>query len=57
MTTIQDPYARLERAEQLLTSALKWVRMIEERAEDVPQWFRHDADPKPLRKAIEEWLD
>lgn len=55
MTTIPDPYLNLDRACQLLAAANKWVRMVEERREDVPHWFRHGADPTPLRRAIDSF--
>lgn len=41
---------------ELLTGALKWIRRIEERAEDLPPSFLDNIDPKPLRKAIEAHL-
>lgn len=46
----------LEDAKSLLVRANKWVSMIEDRREDAPQWFRHDADPEPLRKEIDAFL-
>ncbi len=39
-----------------LQSAVKWLIMIDERRSDVPQWLRHDADPRPLRMKIEKLL-
>lgn len=45
-----------KRAKELLISALKWIRRIEERKEDLPLSFLDNCDPKPLRKKIEEFL-
>ncbi len=45
---------QLTRARELLLSANKWVRLVEERAP--PAWLRHDADPTPLRKTIDAFL-
>lgn len=42
-----------ERLKGLLVSAQKWLRMIDERRDEIPGWFRHDADPRPLIKAID----
>lgn len=39
-----------------LQSAVKWLIMIDERRSDVPQWLRHDADPRPLRMKIQKLL-
>lgn len=47
----KDPTAKI-----LLKSALKWIRRIEERAEDLPASFLDNCDPKPLRKEIERYL-
>lgn len=43
-------------AKSLLKSALKWIRRIEERKEDLPSSFLNNCDPKPLRKKIESYL-
>lgn len=47
----KDPTAKI-----LLKSALKWIRRIEERSEDLPTSFLDNCDPKPLRKEIERYL-
>lgn len=43
-------------AQSLLRAALKWVRRIEERKQDLPKSFIDNCDPKPLRKKIEAYL-
>ena len=51
LVTAKDPEAK-----KLLTSAVKWIRRIEERSEDLPPAFLDNCDPKPLRKKIEAYL-
>jgi len=41
----------------LLIRANKWLRMIDERRAEVPQWLRHGADPHQLRKDINAALN
>lgn len=43
-------------AKSLLTAAVKWIRRIEERKEEIPSSFFDNCDPKPLRKRIENYL-
>lgn len=38
----------------LLRSCLKWIRRIEERADDLPASFMDNIDIKPLRKRLEK---
>ncbi len=59
MAPSPQPYTEtdeLHDARRLLASAVKWLRLIEERADEVPHWFRHDADPAPLRRDIDAFL-
>jgi hypothetical protein len=56
MTTKIEVRAKDPTAKILLKSALKWIRRIEERAEDLPVSFLDNCDPKPLRKEIECYL-
>ena len=55
-TQIIEVRARDGEARYLIRSALKWMRRIEERAEDLPASFFDNRDPKPLRKEIERYL-
>lgn len=52
---------QLERREQrkhmLLKLALKWIRRIEDRADDLPKSFTDNGDVKLLRKEIERVLE
>lgn len=57
MTTKIEVRAKDPTAKRLLKAALKWLRRIEERAEDLPSSFTDNCDPKPLRKKIERWCD
>lgn len=56
MNTIIEVRAKDPEARKLLESALKWVRRIEERSEDLPPLFLDNCDPKPLRQKIEAYL-
>ena len=56
MTTKIGAKAKDQTAKILLKAALKWIRRIEERAEDLPPSFLDNCDPKPLRKEIERYL-
>lgn len=47
-----DPEAR-----SLLVAAVKWIRRIEERPDEVTPLFLDNCDVKPLRKKIESYLD
>ena len=47
----------LRRARELLMAASKWVRRIEERADDLPSSFLDNTDVAPLRRSIEAFLD
>ena len=53
---LADCRAELEAAKDMLMAANGWLRMIEDRRDEVPGWFRHDADPKPTRKQIDAFL-
>ena len=44
------------KARSLLCAALKWIRRIEERKDDLPASFLDNCDPMPLRKEIERHL-
>ncbi len=56
MTTKIGAKAKDQTVKILLKAALKWIRRIEERAEDLPPSFLDNCDPKPLRKEIERYL-
>ena len=43
-------------AKTLLKRALKWIRRIDARANELPKSFTDNCDPKPLRKEIERYL-
>lgn len=44
------------RSKELLTSANKWLRRLEDRRSDLPKSFFRDGDPTPLRKLIDAFL-
>lgn len=57
-TTLDTPTAQqLARAYDLLTSANKWIRRIEERSEDLPASFLDNVDVTPLRRSIDEFIE
>jgi len=56
IVTIRELKQRNAELVAALRSAVKWLIMIDERRSDVPQWLRHDADPRPLRMKIEKLL-
>lgn len=43
-------------ANELLKSANKWLRRLEERRAELPKSFFRDGDPVPLRKQITAFL-
>jgi len=56
MKTIIEVKATSPKARSLLGAALKWIRRIEERKDDLPASFLDNCDPMPLRKEIERHL-
>ena len=45
------------KATLLLQSAVKWLRRLEERREDIPRSFFRGCNPTPLRKKIEAHIN
>jgi len=56
-TTTLKVEAVSPKARELLVASLKWIRRIEERADEIQPLFLDNIDVKPLRKSIEDFLN